>query len=127
MVQTLLAIALGSALGGVLRFLLGALVHLWLARSFPWGTLGVNLIGCTAIGLAWVLLAARGQDGELARAFVIVGLLGGFTTFSSFAMETLLLVEQHGYARAAGYVLASVGLCLAGAWAGVALGRQWLH
>ena len=126
MVQTLMAIALGSALGGVLRYLAGAAVHVWLARTFPWGTLGVNMLGSTAIGLAWVLLAARGEGGELARAFVIVGLLGGFTTFSSFSLETLLLVEQHGYARAAAYVLASVSLCLAGAWAGVNLGRQWL-
>ena len=121
-----MAIALGSALGGVLRYLAGAAVHVWLARTFPWGTLGVNMLGSTAIGLAWVLLAARGEGGELARAFVIVGLLGGFTTFSSFSLETLLLVEQHGYARAAAYVLASVSLCLAGAWAGVNLGRQWL-
>lgn len=121
-----MAIALGSALGGVLRYLAGAAVHLWLARTFPWGTLGVNVLGSSAIGLAWVLLAARGEGGELARAFVIVGLLGGFTTFSSFSLETLLLVEQHGHARAAAYVLASVTLCLAGAWAGVNLGRQWL-
>jgi CrcB protein len=122
-----MAIALGSALGGVLRYLAGAAVHLWLARTFPWGTLGVNVVGSTAIGLAWVLLAARGGGaGELARAFVIVGLLGGFTTFSSFSMETMLLLEQHGYARAATYVLASVCLCLAGAWAGIGMGRQWL-
>ncbi len=82
--KILLAIALGSALGGVLRYLTGALVHLWFARSFPWGTLGVNVIGCALIGVSWVLLATRGEDGELARAFVLVGLLGGFTTFSSF-------------------------------------------
>lgn len=126
MIQTLIAIALGSALGGVLRYLAGAAVHLWLARTFPWGTLGVNVIGCTAIGLAWVLLATRGADGELARAFLIVGVLGGFTTFSSFSMETMLLLEQHGAGRAAAYVLASVALCLAGTWAGIGMGKQWL-
>lgn len=125
--RILLVIALGSALGGVLRYLAGAAVHLWLARTFPWGTLSINVVGSVAIGLAWVLLAARGEGGELMRAFVIVGLLGGFTTFSSFSLETLLLIEQHGHARAGAYVLASVALCLAGAWAGLGLGRQWLH
>jgi CrcB protein len=101
-------------------------VHLWVARSFPWGTLGVNLLGSAVIGLAWVLLSARGEDGELARAFVIVGLLGGFTTFSSFSLETLLLIDQQAYGRAAAYIGASVALCLAGAWAGMKMGRHWL-
>jgi CrcB protein len=122
-----MAIALGSALGGVLRYLAGAVVHLWLARTFPWGTLGVNVLGSTMIGLCWVLLAARGEQGELLRAFVIVGILGGFTTFSSFSLETLLLAEQHGYARAGAYVMASLLLCLTGAWLGMGIGRQIIH
>lgn len=124
--RILIAIALGSGLGGVLRYLAGAAVHVWWARTFPWGTLAVNLAGSSLTGLLWVVLAARGEAGELARAFVIVGLLGGFTTFSSFSLETLLLLEQHGYGRAAGYVLASVAFCLAGAWAGMSVGRQWV-
>lgn len=126
MARVLLAIALGSALGGVARHLAGALVHLWLARTFPWGTLSVNVLGCTLIGLLWVLLAARGDGGELLRAFLFVGVLGGFTTFSSFSMETLLLVEQQAWGRAGAYVAGSVVACLAGAWAGMQLGRQWL-
>jgi fluoride ion exporter CrcB/FEX len=101
-VQTLIAIALGSALGGVLRYLAGAMVHVWLARTFPWGTLGVNVLGSTLIGLCWVLLATRGEQGEL-------------------------LVEQQGYGRAGAYGLASVLLCLTGAWAGLNLGRQWIQ
>ena len=124
--KLLLAIAIGSGLGGVMRYLGGALVHLWLPRSFPFGTLGVNVLGSLLIGIAWVLLSARGADGELARAFVIVGFLGGFTTFSSFSLETLVLAEQHGPARAAAYVMVSVALCLAGAWAGLRMGRHWL-
>lgn len=126
MVKVLFAIALGSALGGVMRYLGGAMVHAWLPRAFPWGTLGVNVVGSALIGLAWVLLSTRGEDGELARAFVIVGFLGGFTTFSSFSLETLLLAEQQGPARAGAYVTASVALCVAGAWAGMKMGRQWL-
>jgi CrcB protein len=124
--RLLVAIALGSALGGVARYLGGALLHLWLARTFPWGTLAVNVAGCTLIGLAWVLLAPRGESGELLRAFVLVGFLGGFTTFSAFSLETLLLVEQHAPGRAAAYVAGSVAACLAGTWAGIHLGRQWL-
>jgi len=122
--RILIAIALGSGLGGVLRYLAGALVHVWWARTFPWGTLAVNVVGSTLIGLLWVFLSARGESGEVARAFFIVGLLGGFTTFSSFSLETLLLVEQQGYLRAGSYVVASVALCLGGAWAGLSLGRQ---
>jgi len=124
--KLLLAIALGSGLGGVMRYLGGAMVHLWLPRAFPFGTLGVNVLGSLLIGIAWVMLSARGEDGELARAFVIVGLLGGFTTFSSFSLETLLLIDQQAYGRAAAYVGASVALCLAGAWAGLKMGRHWL-
>lgn len=125
MTQTIIAIALGSALGGVSRYLAGLAIHASLARTFPWGTLAVNLIGSAAIGLLWTSLAARGEGGEVLRAFVFIGLLGGFTTFSSFSMETLLLVEQQAYGRAVAYVLASTGLCLAGAWAGLSVARHW--
>ncbi len=113
-------------MGGVLRYLTGAVMHLWVARTFPWGTLTVNVVGSALIGIAWILLAARGEAGELLRAFVVVGLLGGFTTFSSFSLETLLLVEQQAWGRAGAYVLASVAACLAGAWAGLSLGRHWM-
>jgi len=123
--RILIAIALGSGLGGVLRYLAGAAVHVIWARTFPWGTLAVNVVGSTLIGLLWVHLSARGEAGELARAFVIVGLLGGFTTFSSFSLETMLLLEQQGWMKAGAYVAASVALCLAGAWAGMSLGRHW--
>ena len=123
--RILIAIALGSGFGGVLRYLAGAAVHMLWARTFPWGTLAVNVAGSALIGLLWIYLSARGEAGELARAFVIVGLLGGFTTFSSFSLETLLLLEQQGWVRAGAYVAASVTLCLAGAWAGMGLGRHW--
>lgn len=123
--QTVMAIALGSALGGVLRYLVGLAVHAHAMRTFPWGTLLVNVLGSAAIGLLWTSLAARGEGGEALRAFVFIGLLGGFTTFSSFSLETLLLIEQGAWGRAATYVLASTGLCLAGAWAGLGVARHW--
>lgn len=123
--RTLVAIAAGGALGSVTRYLSGAAVHLWLPRTFPWGTLAVNVLGCAALGVLWVWLAGRGPAGESLRALLIIGLLGGFTTFSSFSLETLLLFEQHSWLRAGGYVLASVALCLAGCWAGVQLARHF--
>lgn len=124
--RLLVAIALGSALGGVARYLAGAVIHAWVARTFPWGTLSVNVLGCALIGLAWALLAPRGESAELLRAFLIVGVLGGFTTFSAFSLETLLLVEQQAFGKAAAYIGASVLACLAGTFAGMQLGRQWL-
>jgi len=120
-----MTIALGSALGGVFRYLAGLAIHAWVARTFPWSTLVVNVLGSAVIGLLWTSLAARGESGELLRAFIFIGLLGGFTTFSSFSLETLLLIEQQAYGRAAVYVLASASLCLAGAWAGLSVARHW--
>jgi CrcB protein len=122
-IQTLTAIALGSALGGVLRYLVGAAVHVWLVRTFPWGTLTVNVLGCTAIGIVWVALASRGEGGELARAFVIVGLLGGFTTFSSFGFETFALLRNGYTGMAVGYAFGSMALGLVAVWAGYAIAR----
>lgn len=124
--QNLAAVALGSALGGVARYGVGELAMAWLGRSFPWGTLGVNLLGSVAIGMAWVLLAERTGNAEAWRYFWILGVLGGFTTFSSFSLETLWLAEQHGFLRAGFYVVASVTLCVTGAWTGLAWGRYWL-
>lgn len=120
----IIAIALGSALGGVSRYLAGLAVHAYVARTFPWDTLAVNVLGAV-IGLLWTSLAARGESGEILRAFVFIGLLGGFTTFSSFSLETLLLIEQQAYGRAVVYVLGSSSLCLAGAWAGLSVARHW--
>jgi len=100
MMTSVLSVALGGALGAVLRYLVG------LAVAFPLGTLAVNVIGSFAIGLVWVLLAARGLQHWL--PFVMTGLLGGFTTFSAFSLDTLRLVEAGRLSAAGAYVLASV-------------------
>jgi fluoride exporter len=100
---TLSQVAIGGAIGAVLRHLTG------LALSFPFGTLAVNVVGSFAIGVLWVGLADRGPWSPL----LVTGILGGFTTFSAFSLDTLRLVEA-GRASAAGiYVLASVALSLA--------------
>lgn len=112
MITPVISVALGGALGAVLRYLVG------LAVVFPMGTLAVNVIGSFAIGIVWVLLAARGLQAWL--PFVMTGLLGGFTTFSAFSLDTLRLVEAGRIVAAGGYVAASVILsiaaCALGLW-----------
>lgn len=102
MLLTLTHVALGGAIGAVLRYLTG------LAIAFPFGTLAVNVAGSFVIGVLWVLLADRGPWSSL----LITGILGGFTTFSAFSLDTLRLVEAGRIPAAGLYVLASVALSL---------------
>ena len=118
------AIAAGGALGSLLRFWLSTGVHGLAGRGFPYGTLAVNVLGCLLVGLLYVWLVERAALGPAWRAFLLIGVLGGFTTFSTFSIETLNLFEAGQIARAAINVIASITLCLAAAGAGVLLGRQ---
>ena len=116
-------IALGSALGGALRYWCSGLVARWFGETFPWGTMVVNVAGSVLIGLFATL---SGPDGRLfvgtsARQFVMLGLLGGFTTFSSFSLQTLALAQNGEWVRAATNIAGSVLLCLMGVWLGHAL------
>ena len=119
----LLAVALGSALGGCLRYLATLGVNALVQRAFPWGTLAVSVAGCLLIGMLHVFIVERGGERETLRLFTMVGVMGGFTTFSSFSLETLLLVQQGAPGRAVAYVAASVVVCLAASVAGMALAR----
>jgi fluoride exporter len=116
-VRLVLGVAIGGALGSVLRFWLGGLAQ-GTGRVFPWGTLAVNVAGCFVIGAVSHLVEARGAAGPATRAFLLVGLLGGFTTFSAFGNETLNLVRDGERLLAAGNVVANVGLGLLAVWAG---------
>jgi len=113
-------IALGAGLGGVLRYAVsGAAVRLG-AVSFPYGTLFINVAGSAFIGF---FAALSGPDGRLlvapnTRLFVMTGICGGFTTFSTFSLETLRLLQDRQYAAAASNISASIALCLLGVWAG---------
>ena len=119
--MTYVWVALGGALGSVARYACSAAAARWLGAGFPWGTLLVNATGSFAIGLLAALVAADGRPllGSDARAFVLVGVLGGFTTFSSFSLETLALARSGAAGAAALNVAFSVVLCLAGAWLGL--------
>ena len=119
-----IAIAGGGAVGALLRFWVSTGVYQLLGRGFPWGTLAVNVIGSFLMGLLFVLFMERSLvSGEL-RGALLVGLLGAFTTFSTFSIETLALMEQADYLKALVNVLASVLVCILACWAGLMLGRQ---
>lgn len=119
----ILAIAGGGALGAVARFGVSTGVYRWLGRDFPWGTLAVNGLGSFAMGLLFVLLLERGLLAPELRAAVLIGFLGSFTTFSTFSLETLTLVEQGEAVRALVNVFASVLLCVGACWAGIIAAR----
>jgi len=123
-VNQVLAIAAGGAAGSVLRFWMSTWVHSFAGRSFPYGTLAVNVIGCLLMGFLFVLLVERMSDSAVWRAALLIGVLGGFTTFSSFSIETFNLLEQGDYLKAGVNALSSLVLCLGATWAGVIFGRQ---
>jgi len=127
-VNQLLLIALGSALGGALRYLLSQGVHLILGRDYPYGTLSVNLLGCFCMGLLFVLLKEKHPHlTQSLKPFLLIGLLGGFTTFSAFAIETLNLFENYQLLKALGNVLLTTIGCLAITWLGLWCGRMLWH
>ncbi len=119
-----LAIGIGGAIGSLLRFWMSNGVHALAGRGFPYGTLVVNVLGCLLMGLLFVLFTERLSDNAVLRAGILIGVLGGFTTFSSFSIETFNLVEQGAYLKATVNAGASLILCVGATWAGVILGRQ---
>lgn len=123
MIQTL-SIATGGALGAVARYWMSNGVHALLGRDFPYGTLLVNVLGSLLMGVMFVLLNERMAVPVQWRASILIGLLGAFTTFSTFSMETLNLIETGEPVKAGANVLASVLLCLVACWAGVVFARE---
>ena len=119
----LVLVLAGGALGSVGRYLVTVWMADRLGAVFPWGTLTVNVVGSFLIGLIATLADEFGGIGPQARLFLVVGVLGGFTTFSSFSLESLRLIEQHEPSRAVMNVVGSIALGFAGALLGVAAGR----
>jgi CrcB protein len=107
-------VAIGSALGGMGRFAASGVSVRWFGETFPWGTLFVNVAGSLIIGMLAAIIPAESRLlTDNARDFLMIGVCGGFTTFSSFSLQTLNLARTGDWGAAAGYTLGSVVLCLA--------------
>lgn len=113
-------VAIGSALGGVGRYWCSGLVARHFGETFPWGTIAVNVLGSFVIGFFATLTAPDGRVfiGAVPRQFVMAGVLGGYTTFSAFSLQTLNLIAGGEWLKGAGYVVLSVVLCLVAVWLG---------
>jgi CrcB protein len=119
-------IALGSAFGGVARFWCSGVIARMFGETFPWGTLLVNVLGSFVIGLIAALTAPDGRIfmGSTARLALMAGICGGYTTFSSFSLQTLSLLNDGEWAYASANIAGSVVFCLAAVWAGYVLGNS---
>jgi CrcB protein len=123
---TYFAVAIGGAIGSLLRFTASLWLLDRLGAGFPWGTLGINVLGSFLMGVLFVAFTEHWQVSPAIRYGLVAGLLGGFTTFSTFSIETLQLLQADAWLKATGYMLASVFLCVGGAGLGYLMGRQWL-
>jgi CrcB protein len=124
----LVAVTLGSALGGMARYGLSGVVARSFGETFPWGTLVVNVLGSFLIGAFATVTSPDGRVlvSPVTRQFWIIGVFGGFTTFSAFSLQTLRLAQDGEWMRAGGNAVLSVVLCLVGVWLGAALGA-WVN
>jgi fluoride exporter len=113
-------IAIGSALGGVARYWCSGVAARLVGETFPWGTIGVNILGSFIIGFFATLTGPDGRVyvGSLGRQFVMIGICGGYTTFSSFSLQTLNLMNDGEWFRAGANIVLSVVCCLVAVWIG---------
>ena len=121
--KLLLAVAAGGALGAVGRYMVMSQVGHWLGTSFPYGTLTVNVLGSFVLGVLVEVMALAWSPSAELRALLVVGMLGAFTTFSTFSMNVVLNYERGELAVTALYIVASVVLSIAAFFAGLALMR----
>ena len=119
-----LAVMLGAALGGAARYAVASLIAARLVTRFPWGTFVVNITGCFLIGLISTILAERVASPLTWSLFLVTGILGGYTTFSAFGWETVLLSRQGEHLYALANVVGSAIVGYAAVWLGVLLARR---
>lgn len=119
-------VAIGGALGGVSRFWLSGLIASRFGETFPWGTLVINITGSFLIGIFAALVTPEGRLDSQSRVFVtqflMIGVCGGYTTFSAFSLRTLQLMQERQWLYAGGNVILSVVLCMIAVWLGYLLG-----
>ena len=124
MLKTIVLIAVAGAFGAVSRYGTALGVYSIFGRGFPYGTLFVNVAGSFLMGILSIMLLDRFNMGPEWRAAILVGFLGSFTTFSTFSIETLNLLEQGDFSRALLNMVLSLSLCIMAVWFGVSIGRQ---
>jgi len=122
-VVVILSVGVGGAAGAILRWLISQAISGLSAPAF-WATLFVNVVGCILMGFLVVYLDARWPSETIVRPGILVGLLGGFTTYSAFSMEAVGMLAAGLYSRAAVYILSTLILCILATWAGLILGRS---
>jgi len=118
------AIMIGGAIGAALRFMVSNGVYNVLGRDFPYGTLAVNIIGSFFMGLLTILLLERGDFDPLFKLAILVGFLGSFTTFSTFSLDTLSLINDGALIRAFINMVGSVVVCVSAVWLGMMVAKQ---
>lgn len=123
---TIVWIGLGGFLGANARYALGSLINKLLGTGFPWATGLVNITGALAIGIIATVFADRAIDNDSLRLFLIVGLLGGYTTFSSYTWEAVSLMQENRWLAAIGYLVASNVLGILACVAGVFIAKAWM-
>ena len=122
--KTLLFVAAGGAIGSVCRYLVGVGAARWFGVAYPWGTMTVNILGSLILGVLVEAFALHWSPNQEVRAFFAIGILGAFTTFSSFSMETILLFERGEIAASFGYVVMTVVLSISAFAIGMLTFRQ---
>jgi len=123
-VTQLAFIAAGGAAGALMRYWMSSGIYALFGRGFPYGTLTVNVVGSLLMGFCYVFMIERMDVSVEWRAALMIGLLGAFTTFSTFSIETLNLLESGEQMKAALNILLSVTLCILGCWLGMIVGRN---
>lgn len=122
----LAAVAAGGAIGSAARYIVIVLIQRTFGTGFPWWTMSVNVTGSFIMGVIVTSIALRWPVGQVGQAFLMIGILGGFTTFSAFSLDVATLVERNATATAGGYVLTSVVLSIGALFGGMALTRAVL-
>ena len=121
--EVVLVVGLGGAAGAILRWQVGVFISQLFVPAF-WGTFMVNLVGSFLVGLLLIWFQEKLPISDVWRSGILVGLLGGFTTYSAFSMEAVNMMMSGFYGRASAYVIVTVTVCLMATWAGVLLGRS---
>ncbi len=123
MIRQLAAVAIGGAAGAVMRWLVASGVQRMAGSAFPWGTFAVNALGSFLLGFLFVWLIERSTASELIRLALTVGFMGAFTTFSTYSLESVRLLQEGAFSLAFGNIAGQIIVCLLLTWLGVQLAR----